>query len=110
MTIKVVSSLDRQAWDAYVGTCENTSLYHLYGWNKVFREAFGYETCYLVAESDTGVAGVLPLFVINNSVLGGNYVSSLPRGVCANDVNTTQHLIQVAIELAREREARYDEV
>lgn len=107
MTIKVASSVDRHAWDAYVRTYKNANMYHLYCWNDIFREAFGCETCYLVAEADIGITGILPLFAVKKSILGGNYVSSLPGGVCANDEDTAQQLIQAAIEFTRERGARY---
>ncbi len=107
MTIEMASLVDQQAWDTYVTTHEDTNMYHLYAWNYVFREVFGCETYYLVARTDTNITGVLPLFVVKKSILGGNYISSLPGGVYADNGDTAQQLIQAAIELARERGVRY---
>ena len=107
VTVEVAGSGGHQAWDAYVRTCENANPYHLYAWNAIFRETFGCETCYLVAKADAKIKGVLPLFIIKNPVLGSNYISSLRGGVCADDVDAAQQLIQAAIDLTRERNARY---
>jgi len=94
VTVEVAGSGGHQAWDAYVRTRENANPYHLYAWNAIFREPFGCETCYLVAKADAKIKGVLPLFIIKNPVLGSNYISSLRGGVCADDVDAAQQLIQ----------------
>jgi serine/alanine adding enzyme len=82
-------------------------MYHLYRWSTVFREVFGCETHHLIVETNGEIAGLLPLFSVKSSLVGGNYVSSMPGGVCTSDEGTAQLLIQAAIEITRERGARY---
>jgi FemAB-related protein (PEP-CTERM system-associated) len=107
MSVEVASSAEPQAWDRYVTAHRDASMYHLYGWRDIFREAFGCQMHYLVARSGRQIKGVLPLFMVGPSLLGGNYISSLPGGVCADDPVTAQQLVRAAIQLTRETGARY---
>ena len=105
--VEVVPSSDRQAWDAYVVTRKDSSPYHLYGWGEVYSEVLGCEAHHLMATEGARIRGVLPVLIVRNRLLGTNYVSSLPGGVCADDSHTARRLIRAAIELTRERGARY---
>lgn len=107
MSVELASSADRQAWDRYVNAHSNASMYHLYDWGGIFREAFGCRTHYLIARSGAQIKGLLPLFMVGASLLGGRYISSLPGGVCADDAVTARQLVQAAIRLTRDKDARY---
>jgi len=107
ITVRSASPADREAWDAYVRTQARAHPYQLYDWNQVFREAFGCETCYLLGEVDKRIVGVLPLFMVRRSLLGGKWISSMPGGVLADHGAVAQRLIEASIELTQARGACY---
>jgi hypothetical protein len=43
-----VGDPDRLLWDRYVRSHAHASLYHLFGWGNVIREAYGHSTHYLM--------------------------------------------------------------
>lgn len=107
MNIEIATANDREAWDAFVTAQPQANFYHLYNWKRVFQESFGCQTAYLMAQSKFEIKGVLPLFIIKNYLLGGNYISSLPGGVCAADEETSHQLIEAAINLTKVKKAKY---
>jgi len=90
--------------DAYINAQPAASGYHRHAWLDVIERAFGHETRYLVAESRSGISGVLPL-VFFRSRLFGSFAVSLPfvnyGGVLANDAAAAQALLEAAVEATR---------
>ncbi|MEQ8516743.1 MAG: GNAT family N-acetyltransferase [Chromatocurvus sp.] len=78
---------DEASWEAFVNACPHTTFFHRFAWQRVLRRAFGYTPHFLLAESDAGIEGVLPLATVR-SVLTGNRLCSLPfcvyGGIAAN--------------------------
>jgi FemAB-related protein (PEP-CTERM system-associated) len=111
--IKNLSNGKGKAWDRYVGLSFGGTFFHLSGWLKVLKETFGYEPCYLYAESEGEIRGVLPLFFIDN-FLSGKALVSLPFGVyggiCADDDHVRQCLLKEAIRITGEKQAKYLEL
>lgn len=107
MRVEIATSADREAWDAYVTAQSEANFYHLYDWNEIFRKTFGCETCYLVSKSNERITGILPLFIIKNYLLGGNYISSLPGGICTDEPEAAYSLLEAAIALTQDRGAKY---
>src|SRR5262245_37952903 len=64
-------------WDNYVKRHPAATGYHLAGWLDVIGRAFGHETRALVAESPSGIVGVLPLVVFRSSLFG-KFLVSMP--------------------------------
>ena len=93
-------------WDQFVLSRRDASGYHLWGWRRVFENAFGHEAIYLAAREHGRIAGVLPL-VVFRSRLFGKFAVSLPfvnyGGVCAEDDEVAQALVAKASSLAGER-------
>ena len=88
LIIRRANEADREAWDSYVLSHLQGTLYHLYGWKKVIEETYGHKAYYLLAvqcdkgqvesdtpegercESDSGrVRGILPLINIKHLLL-----------------------------------------
>jgi FemAB-related protein (PEP-CTERM system-associated) len=111
--VKKLSKVKAKAWDRYVGLNLGGTFFHLSGWMKVLKETFGYEPCYLYAESDGQICGILPLFYVNN-ILSGKALVSLPfgvyGGVCADDDYIGDCLIEEAMKLTRQMGAKYLEL
>jgi len=100
-------------WDRYVASHPAASGYHVWGWRRVFEEAFGHESVYLSAREDGEIVGVLPL-VLFRSALFGRFAVSLPfvnyGGVCARDGAVADALVERAREIAVERRLAHVEL
>ncbi len=105
MRIGTIEEIGDSAWDAYVDSHEQASVYHLSAWRKVLREVFNSRCHYLTAVSDDGgVSGVLPL-VHFESRLFGNFLVSMPYfnhgGVLSSNLEAEEALLKHAIDLGR---------
>lgn len=105
VAIAVTTEAAPQDWDAFVAGHPAANVYHLWGWRRIFEEAFGHSTIYLAARDGSDIAGVLPL-VIFRSRLFGRFAVSLPfvdgGGVCAVDTRVAEILVERASAIARE--------
>lgn len=90
--------------DAYVHRNPRATGYHLSAWTALIGRVFGHPTKYLVADSSSGVVGVLPL-VFFRSRLFGSFGVSLPflnyGGVAADSPEVEDALLARALEEVR---------
>src|SRR5258707_8922699 len=101
------------AWDAYVNTISQGTVFHRSGWRDVIKTAFRHQPHYIFAEQDGVITGVLPLVHVR-SVLFGNRLVSVPfcvyGGPLANDMASAQALTNHAIDLINQLGADVVEV
>lgn len=94
------------AWDAFVERCPTATFFHRAAWQGLIRDVFHHDTCFLYAEADGRIDGVLPL-AHTKSMLFGNALVALPfavyGGVAATDEAAATALEVEAERLARER-------
>jgi len=77
-TVTAAGTADAGAWDAFVASHPDASVYHRYAWRAFLEAACGCETHYLLARDAAGrVTGVLPIARLR-SVLFGDFLVSLP--------------------------------
>ncbi len=107
MRVRVATTVDREAWDKYVSSCPHARLYHLFDWGAIFEALFACKPFYLIAETGTDIVGVLPLLCVKNVGFTGNYVASLPGGLCTHDDTFSQQLLNQAIDLTRKHRMGY---
>jgi FemAB-related protein (PEP-CTERM system-associated) len=92
-------------WEAFVATAPAATFFHRAGWQTLLRDVFRHRTCFLYAERNGSIVGVLPLAQIN-SLLFGNALIALPfavyGGVVASDPTAITALETEAERLARE--------
>jgi FemAB-related protein (PEP-CTERM system-associated) len=67
--------MDAPQWDAYVDAQPDATGYHSWGWQRVFKNAFGHESIYLMARDKGRVVGVLPLVHIKSALFGQSLTS-----------------------------------
>jgi FemAB-related protein (PEP-CTERM system-associated) len=112
MRIQSLSPDLRSRWDAFVQAHADGTFFHLSGWERVLREAFGHRTRYLIARDGEAVAGVLPLVELKSALFGHSLIS-MPFGVyggaIARDAATRAALEDAAVALGRERGVDYVE-
>lgn len=110
MDVTELGQEDWGRWDAYVCQAPSALPQHLAGWQNVLQNTYGYRTRYLMAEREAGlnasvVVGVLPLFVLR-SPLTGTTLTTLPGGMCADDEEAANALLDEAKRIARSLHAK----
>ncbi len=73
-----VKPLDRdtKAWDDFVQSRPDATVFHLAAWRRVIEAAFGHRAHYLTAEQDGVIVGVLPLVEVKTRLFGHTLVSN----------------------------------
>lgn len=100
-------------WNAFVNSFPTASFYHRFEWRDINEECFGHRTCYLAAEEDGEIVGVLPLVHLT-SLLFGNIACSMPfvnyGGPCATTPDVEAALLDACAEVAQEWRVNYVEL
>jgi len=114
MSVRLYRSEDRERWNRYVERSEAASCYHHASWKTVVERSFGCPTYYLLSEDENkNVNGILPLAHVK-SRLFGSFLVSLPYfdyvGICTEDTDVYQQLLQEAIRIARGEGAEHIEL
>jgi len=104
---------EEKLWDEYVLRSDQSTFYHQLGWRNVVKETYGHKPIYLVAEEDSQIIGILPLFLIASKIFGTKLVS-LPfspyGGICANNKMVEKGLVEEAKKIAKEFDVDYLEL
>lgn len=92
---------DRERWDAYVRSREDSHFGQLTAWKVLLERTYGCRALYLLAEDGGAVRGILPLFERRSREPA---LFSVPGGLLADDEPTAAALLEPArAELARRR-------
>ncbi|MDE2181820.1 MAG: FemAB family PEP-CTERM system-associated protein [Alphaproteobacteria bacterium] len=75
--VRPATDADAAPWDALVHGAPGGTFFHRFAWRTVFRDIFGFDTRYLVAERDGAMVGLLPL-VHQKSLLFGKALIAAP--------------------------------
>lgn len=104
---------EESTWNAFLGSQESGSFYHLAAWQRVNGESFGHRSFPLAAYSSGALVGVLPLVLVE-SRLFGRILCSMPfvnfGGPCATHPAVEQALARAAIAKASELSVDYLEL
>ena len=102
-----------RAWDDYVYQHPAASLFHLTAWKRSIERVFGFAPQYLLAAQGSSICGVLPLFQVQNPVMGSVLLSTpfaVYGGVCASDEASANALRRAACEMAQKKGVQYLEL
>jgi FemAB-related protein (PEP-CTERM system-associated) len=103
LQIRIATNEDQRAWDGYVLGHPEGLAYQLFAWQQAVHSAYGFDHCYLLAENDGVLSGILPLIKFRIPFYGTRFLS-LPYcdagGVLANDEKISSALILFAREMA----------
>ena len=109
MQIRTVIDSDQPAWDDYVLNHPNGLAYHQFAWKNAISEAYGFTDCYLLAEEQGEIVGVLPLIDFKASFCGRSLVS-LPYcdvgGCLADNEEISTALQNQSVEIGQQINAR----
>ncbi|MGK5088886.1 GNAT family N-acetyltransferase [Bdellovibrionota bacterium FG-2] len=98
---------EQELWDSYVSSRPGSHFEHLFAWKEAFQTTYGHESRYLLALQDGNPVGILPLLLVRKTLLGGNYVTSMPGGLCASTETAAAALINRAIEITKQCEGQF---
>jgi FemAB-related protein (PEP-CTERM system-associated) len=106
MQVAELQDHDKSEWDSYLDRSQESSIYHLASWKDVMESTFDLQAHFLLARQDGQIVGVLPLLHVE-SVLSGNYFTSMPGAISAETVEAAQALFKRAKELVNASGAQY---
>ncbi len=103
---------DETEWDEYIFNNPSSTFFHQVGWKNVVESSYAYKPYYLLAKDEGEIKGILPLFLIENLLLGRKLVSLpfAPYGGAIGENNAIEILIMEAIEITKEQGADYLEL
>lgn len=108
----LLSSAMEQAWEKWVEQAPTATIFHRLAWREVIADTFHHQPGYWLAEDETGVRGILPLFILRTGLFGTLGVS-LPflnyGGVAADGPEAAVTLLEAVRSEARDRGCRYVE-
>jgi FemAB-related protein (PEP-CTERM system-associated) len=106
-------ALDDGAWDRFVRSAPDGTVFHLSAWKRVVQDIFRYAPHYLVAVERGDIRAVLPLFEVRG-LLSGRALVSVPCGVygglCGGDGEGRRALIEEAVRTRTRLRARFVEL
>jgi FemAB-related protein (PEP-CTERM system-associated) len=94
---------EESRWDEFVTLSPTGTFFHLSGWKRVIESVLGRQCSYFVACRGGKITGVLPLSRLRKPFFGDCLVSlplAVYGGVCADDVESYQALLQAGCKLA----------
>ncbi|MFC2952102.1 FemAB family XrtA/PEP-CTERM system-associated protein [Marinicaulis aureus] len=112
LSVTVETQCDAAEWDEFVSAQPHGTFFHLSGWGRAVKAAYGYETFYITARREGRLAGVLPLTMARTPLLGASLIStafSVGGGPLARDGDALQALLHAANKLGEETAVRYIE-
>ncbi len=100
------------AWDKFVLAMPEGTFFHLARWRQVIAKTFRHPACYLLAERDGQISGVLPLVHVRTRLFGNGLVSvpfCVYGGPLAADADSAAALEHEAARLMERSGARFCE-
>lgn len=104
ISVAEATQADERAWETYVTAHPESTGYHSWGWQRVFKRAFGHDSIYLVAKHDGRIVGALPLVFIKSSIFGRSLTSMAflnYGGIIADTEAVGRALLSAAADTAR---------
>lgn len=113
VTVKKVDPTCEPAWEAYVASHPNGTLFHTLIWRDAVQETFEHEHLYLTAWRDQKLVGIFPMMKVR-SRLAGTVLVSVPYGVyggtLADDDEAHMALLDRAQRLADRLRAQWIDI
>src|SRR5271165_5764901 len=102
VTIKDFCSQIADEWDLFIASNPQATPFHSTAWMRSLQKTFDYENRSFYAERNGKIAGVLPLFMISNWIVGRCLISTPFAdygGICAEDEESADALVAHAVEI-----------
>jgi len=112
----IIRELDRNSynrWNDYVHNANDTTFFHFAEWEEVIKKSFSHDTCFLYAERNGNIEGILPLGHIRSRLFGNALISNpfcVYGGVSATSDSIREALENKAVDLASKLKVDYLEL
>jgi len=110
MTVRLMKAEDSRAFNYFVDSQNNSSIYHTLRWKKVIEDTYGYKPVYIVATNNNGLNGLLPLFQVRG-ITGKKRLISIPFSHSVQPLydskDTLDSILTYSESIARELNADY---
>jgi FemAB-related protein (PEP-CTERM system-associated) len=113
LQVRLLDQREYGKWDAFVNAHPHGSPFHLVAWKKTIEDAFHYRPQYVVAEDSGDLRAVLPLFLIQNRVMGRVLLSSpfaVYGGILAESPESREAVKAYVMDLAARLDVQYVEL
>ena len=106
---------NHRAWDAFVRSHPNGSVFHLMAWQRLIHGTFGHEPRHIIAKNPRSgeVVGILPLFLVR-SIIFGRMLVSTPHatygGILASSDAVARSIFERAHQMAKESNVEFLEL
>lgn len=111
--IRELDNAHRSAWERYIATHAQGTLFHTLIWADAVRDAFGHRLRYLSAWRDQRLVGVFPLTEVRSHLAGCILVSvpyAIYGGILSDDDEAQQALLDGGRELAEQLKAQWIDI
>lgn len=110
LQVRLIQPQESARWDAFVAAHPQGTSFHLTAWRDTIESTFPYQPRYVAAMDGDDWHGVLPLFLIQNRVMG-RVLMSVPfgvyGGVLADSAEAQAAIREHLVEMARKLEVQY---
>jgi FemAB-related protein (PEP-CTERM system-associated) len=113
LEVRPLTTAENSLWDAFVDAHPHRSPFHLVAWKKTLEASFRYRAEYLLAIDSGRLRGVLPLFLIDNPIMGRVLLSSpfaMYGGILADSPEVLAAIAAHATGMAKRLEVQYLEL
>jgi FemAB-related protein (PEP-CTERM system-associated) len=113
VTVREFQSSDAAQWDEFVRAHPQGTPFHLMAWKRTLESTFGYQARYLLAVEGSTIEGLLPLFLIDNPLMGKVLLSApfaVYGGILARSTETRQAIAERLAAIAKSLEVQHVEL
>lgn len=113
VVVRAFESQDAERWDRFVLQHPAGTFFHQMAWKRVLERTFDHQANYVYGERDGRIVAVAPVFIVSNWMVGRCMVSSPLAsygGICAEDTESEQTLLEFIKRQAREQRVDYLEL
>jgi lipid II:glycine glycyltransferase (peptidoglycan interpeptide bridge formation enzyme) len=100
--IEIIENVTEEAWDKFLYTCNDATIYHTPEWKRFLEKTFNYKSKYLFAKDESeNIVGLLALFYVR-SKLRGNELCTMPfsySSSCIGPESVKKDLLDEGINL-----------
>lgn len=113
LEIQEFSESSTAEWDDFVARHPLGTPFHLTAWRRTIADSFGYRPIYLMASSEGRLRGILPMFLVQNWMVGKVLVSTpfaVYGGILADSEEVLRELHAHAVRLGEQLGVDYIEL
>lgn len=113
LEVSTAAPADDREWDQYVLGHPDATVFHLRAWGRVIERTFGYRSVSCLVRRGDRIVGVLPLYLVRTFPTGYALLSTplaVYGGICADDLEATEALLEHAVFVAETTRVRYLEL